>query len=241
MAGFTGASPIVTDGLVFVLDAANHNSYPGSGTTWYDLSGNGYDSILANSPTFDKTNSGRVILDGIDAHAYIPYSSYWDNNVFGNATNFTISCWVKCNNFYNWTSVIHKSNGGYYSQSEGASIWVNVSGFQGVFGNGISGNSGDWGKILSYSTSNTTDWFNLTFTGDGTTLRFYVNGTQEVSTSQSSRTAGLNITTNPVRFGRRYSSSDFNGNIANVKLYTRALSATEISQNYNSLKSRFNL
>ena len=237
--GFSRGPKIVTNGLVLALDAGSKKSYPGSGTTWYDLSGNGYTANLNNSPTFSTSNNGVFDLDGTNDYIEIPHETYWNDNVFGNATNFTIMCWTKCDNFYNWSSMIHKSNGGYYSQSEGASLWVNASGFQAVFGNGISGNSGNWGNILSYSTSNTTDWFHLAFTGDGTTLRFYVNGSQHTSTGQSSRSAGLNITSNAPRFGVRGNSAFYNGRINSVLLYTSTLSAGDILNYYNATKSRF--
>ena len=120
-------------------------------------------------------------------------------------------------------------------------MWINASGFQAVFGNGIAGNSGNWGNILSYSTSNTTDWFHLAFTGDGTTLRFYVNGTQHQSQGQSNRSAGKNITSNPARFGVRGGYAFYNGKIASSLLYTRALTSSEVLQNYNAQKSRFGL
>ena len=53
---FSRGPSIVTDGLVLALDAANHKSYPGSGTTWYDLSGNGNNGTLNCGPSFDFGN-----------------------------------------------------------------------------------------------------------------------------------------------------------------------------------------
>ena len=57
---------IVTDGLVLCLDAADKKSYPGSGTTWTDRSGNGNNSTLTNGPTFDSANGGSIVFDGSD-------------------------------------------------------------------------------------------------------------------------------------------------------------------------------
>lgn len=230
---------IVTDGLVYNMDAGFVPSYPRNGSTAYDIGGNGYNADVLNSTGFNSANGGYWDLDGSDDKIQIPHTSYWNSNVFGSANVFSIMCWTKCDNFYNWTSMIHKSNGGYYSQSEGASLWVNSSGYQAVFGNGISGNSGNWGNIISYPTSNTTDWFHLAFTGDGTTLRFYVNGSQHNSQGQSSRSAGLNITSNPVSFGVRGGSAYYNGKIALALLYDKAISADQVLQNYNAQKTRF--
>ena len=55
---------IVTNGLVLYLDAANKKSYPGSGTTWTDLSGNNNTGTLTNGPTFDSNNGGSIVFDG---------------------------------------------------------------------------------------------------------------------------------------------------------------------------------
>ena len=61
---------IVTDGLVFYVDAANENSYPGSGTTWTDLAGSD-DGTLTNGPTFDSGNAGSIVFDGVNRTIYL--------------------------------------------------------------------------------------------------------------------------------------------------------------------------
>jgi hypothetical protein len=70
---FTGPN-IVTDGLVLYLDAANQKSYPGTGTTWNDLSGNGNNGTLVNGPTFNSDNNGSIVFDGVD-----DYVNFGDN------------------------------------------------------------------------------------------------------------------------------------------------------------------
>ena len=57
---------IITSGLISALDAADRNSYPGSGTTWTDISGNNNNGTLTNGPTFSSTNGGAIVLDGAD-------------------------------------------------------------------------------------------------------------------------------------------------------------------------------
>ena len=227
---------IVQDGLVFGIDANNLVSYESGSTTAYSLTGSD-SATLVNGVEFDE--NGYWDFAGDDEYMEIPYDSYWDTNVFGEAENFTIMCWTKCDNFYNWSSMIEKDNGGYYSESEGASLWVNASGFQAVFGSGESGNPGGWGFNLSYATSNTTDWFHLAFTGDGTTGRFYVNGVQVGSSALSNRSRTPVTTTNPVRFGVRGGTSNYNGKITLPLLYDRGLTAGEVQQNYIAHKARF--
>ncbi len=63
MAGSSGPD-LITNGLVLALDAADKNSYLGSGTSWYDLSGNGNTGALTNSPTFNSSNGGSIAFDG---------------------------------------------------------------------------------------------------------------------------------------------------------------------------------
>jgi hypothetical protein len=232
---------IPTNGLVLSLDAQNTNLYATSATTAYDISGNGNNGALINGVQYVGDVDGSWRFDGVDDLINIPYSSYWDNNVFGNATNFTISCWAKCSSFYNWTCLIQKSpNSGFYSESEGAAIWVNASGFQGVFGSGEASNPPGYGNIWSYSTTNTNSWFHVLFTGDGTNGRFYVNGVLVV-VQPLSRTRPVVTSTNGPRLGIRGGGSRFFGMIGNVLLYTRSLNQTEISTIYNATKSRYGL
>lgn len=61
-----GGPDIITDGLVFCLDAANSKSYPGTGTAWTDLSGNDNNGTLTNGPTFDSSNGGSIVFDGVN-------------------------------------------------------------------------------------------------------------------------------------------------------------------------------
>jgi hypothetical protein len=238
MAGFTGAQPIVTDGLVFAVDAANKDSYSGSGTVWKDLSGNGNDGTLTNGPTFDSGNGGSIVFDGTNDYVELPYDTYWNSNVFGTATNFTLECWYKPDLFMNWDTIIEKSSSsGYYSESEGPAIWTNVSGIQGVFSSGVNGNPGGSYVIISYPTT-TLKWYHITFTGDETTLRLYVDGIQRNTGAISSRTVAVENGLVGPRFGRR---AYMDGKLSIARFYTRGITSTEVLQNYNALKGRFNL
>jgi hypothetical protein len=224
------------NGLVNLLDAGYNGSYPGTGTTWTNVSGvSGGTGTLTNGPTYSSLNGGYIDFDGTNDFVDIPYNSYWDNNVFGNATNFTISCWTKCDNFFNWTCLIQKApiGNGFYSASEGASLWVSSDGFQGAFGNGVAGNPLGYGSIVSFPTSNINGWFHLLFTGDGTTGRLYVNGSL-FSQANLGRTLAVTTSLNGPKLGIRSNQSYYNGKIANTLFYTRPLSATEVLQNYQA-------
>ena len=72
---------IVTSGLVLALDAADRNSYPGSGTTWTDLSGNANNGTLTNGPTFNSANGGSIVFDGTnDFEAVLERVRRWVKN-----------------------------------------------------------------------------------------------------------------------------------------------------------------
>ena len=227
---------IVMNGLVNFLDAGYNGSYPTSGTTWTNISGvSGGTGTLTNGPTYSSSNGGVIDFDGVDDYVIIPYDSYWDNNVFGNATNFTISCWTKCDNFFNWACLIQKApiGNGFYSGSEGASLWVSSGGFQGAFGNGVSQNPSGYGSIVSFPTSNTNGWYHLLYAGDGTTGRLYVNGSL-FSEANLGRTLPVTTSLNGPKLGVRSNQSHYNGKIANTLFYTRPLSAAEVLQNYQA-------
>lgn len=237
---------LITDQLVFSLDAANTKSYPGSGTTWKDLSGGGHDGTLEGGITWNSGNGGYWDLDGGNSsndYIQIPYDSYWDSNVFGTATVATIMCWVKCDSLFDWACLIQKANtGGQYNRSEGISLWSRAGGagegkFQAVYGRGRE--NGDGGStIISYEIPDLTKWYHVAATIDGSNVKLYVNGTLEATSAQLSSVTANTGTNGPV-IGRRNGGGTHDGQISNVQLYTKALSASEILHNYNALKSRF--
>lgn len=231
--------PIATDGLVFFMDPANLVSYTNTSNIAYSLIG-GYTASLESGATFSKIHSGVFDLDGTDDFIQMPHNNYWNSNVFGTATNFTIECWYKPDLFMNWDTMIWKQNpsvGGFYSSPEGAAIWSDVNGFVAVFASGVASNPGGSGVQIFYATT-TLKWYHLCFTGDGTTLRFYVDGVQRGTALVASRTVAVTTSSNGPSFGRR----DFmNGQLGNVKFYTRHLSASEVVQNFNAHRSRFGI
>jgi len=228
-------SNIVTDGLVFMADASNLVSYPKSGTTTYSLTGS-FSGSLVNGTGYSPNNGGVFTFDGTNDYIQMPYDSYWDNNVFGTATNFTISCWAKPNLFMNWDTLITKNIQGWYSSPEGASIWTSANGFQGVFSSGVLNNPAGSTVTLSYDTTNTQKWYHVCFTGDGTTLRLYVDGIQRATGLVASRTVPVVTASVGPSFGLR----DFwNGEMTGMMFYTRGITAAEVLQNYEATKDKF--
>jgi hypothetical protein len=236
---------IVTNGLVFALDPGNLVSFKSGSTFTNSLTGS-WTASIENGVVWDSNNKGYWDFDGVDDYMEVPYDSYWDTNVFGTNEVFTIMCWTKCYYFYKWSSIIHRHNGGYYSQTIGPAIWTTINSdsssiFQGVWGNGAHGNSGSWGQILTYAppSGEENDWHHLAFTGDGDKVKLYVNGKEEASSNQTTRDTPISTSSQPITFGKR-ASSEYSGALALPLFYTRSLSADEISQNYNAHKVRFN-
>ena len=89
MAGSAGPD-LVQNGLVLALDAADKNSYPGTGTNWYDLISNANTGTLTNGPTFSNLNGGCIVFDGTDDYVNIPY-----NVNLNPATNVSVSVWSR--------------------------------------------------------------------------------------------------------------------------------------------------
>jgi hypothetical protein len=213
---------IVTSGLVLALDAADRNSYPGSGTTWNDVSGNGYNGTLVNGPTFSNNS---IVFDGTNDYLNIP------NIPLTNYTTITIEMFIS-SSFPN-ESMLWSIDGG------GGPDWYtkdNTMGYNSyggdVYGFSASVMRGGWRNIAMTYTKNQSVSLNVV----------YVNGNQVTTSQQLGGTSARSFST-----GLKI-CSDINGGlyflqaiIPVIKVYNRALSPQEILQNYNAQKSRFNL
>ena len=226
---------IVTDGLVLALDAADRNSYPGSGTTWRDMSGNNSNSTLTNSPTFNSANGGSIVFDGVD-----DYTTTTAGQAFYQYTNQLSVCWwIKRN------GTITNGSGCGQSTFNVDNMTTNVWLMHGLDTNRMIfyvNDSGTWRNIASSILDDNT-WYFLTGTINTTNISFYVNGVL-YATGTGISTGITNNSNSVIGCGLdiRYSSGRFfNGSVSNMQVYNRTLSALEILQNYNAQKSRFNL
>lgn len=234
---YANGPKIVTDGLVLCLDAANRKSYPGTGTTWYDLSGNGNHGTFGAStaaPTFSSVNGGILNFDGNDRISGPNSSSLMLT------TNFTLDAWVKRTSTQSTEQVIMAKNGD-------TSPWV---GWELMFGTDntirlwTSGSAGNGWTAFSHSITDLL-WNNITVTFYGTagstgTALLYVNGIQKATMSNkiTPGTPSLRIfEIGCIRANSRFLS----GGIASAKVYNTTLTSQEILQNYNALKGRYGL
>jgi hypothetical protein len=228
----TNAFAFITLGSVLNLDAGNINSYPGTGTTWYDVSGNNNNGTLTNGPTFSAGNLGSIVFDG--TNDYVTLSP-----VIQNFTSFTFLAWVKPtgNLTSNYNGIIFQGHESYPpSDSQSFHFYVNTN---------VGGGYG-WGGETRYampiSVNNT---YMLSVTVTSTQTIQYINS-QIQSTFNYSTVSNFN-STRAFQIGKSIgypgflSTSYFAGNIFNMIVYNRALSTNEIQQNYNATKGRFGL
>ena len=233
--GLAHSPRIVTDGLVLCLDAANVKSYPGSGTTWTDLSGNGANGTLNNGPTFATTNGGSIVFDGSNDDMTAPASLAM--------SSFTMNYWIYLDDTINWaarfditsTNIPGNVNGRllfYRSSTTTLQFYqlfpdliasaINVTDANTLF-------TGKW-KYVSLSSSTV---------ASNTTMSVYIDGVLNNSLVVAKTPTA---TSSSIYFMRNVGATNpTKGKLAAIQVYNRALSATEIQQNFNALRGRFGL
>lgn len=225
---FTGEN-IVTNGLILHVDLSNSNSYSGTGNTVYDISGFGNTFSLINGPTFSRSNGGNMSFDG--NNDYLEASSFSGVG----KTYFTLNLWfykpTSWANAYRKLAIIGSSHFTSLYMSEGPGPIF-------YFGIGLSG-SGQIGPEAATMPS-LNQWHMATGTWDGSNVKLYIDGVL-VGSVAGSGTYPSTFDTSTFKIGYGYGSEYFTGYISKVQLYDRALSATEIMQNFNALRERYNI
>ena len=207
---------IVTQGLVLDLDAAKRDSYVGTGTAWNDISGNRNNGTLTNGPTFNSANGGSIVFDGTN-----DYITLTNNSLPTQA--YTINCWIKSPSVIpvvDYDMIISTSQFYWY-------LAIAINRFR------IDNNSS--GTFAFGPTVIPNTIYNITITRSSNIDTTYVN-------SVNYGTVGNSVTlSGNWEIGRwAYSPSHYwNSNIYQVQLYNRALSASEVLQNYNATKTRY--
>ena len=223
---------IVTDNLVLCLDAGNTKSYPGSGTTWFDLSGKGNDATINGAQFFN----GYFSFDGTSDYGQISDSSDF---LFGTG-NFTEEAWHKRNGNSTWEAPIVRGE-----EDSWGGLWINTS------GNFYPYHYSESGANITFNTEDSpgTHWIHhvttTTNTGSAVIIKVYKNGVLQGSQTTSvngwqpkSTSVGTDLWVGGI-LGANYW---YDGRIVTCRIYKgKALSATEVTQNYNALKGRFGL
>jgi hypothetical protein len=208
-----------TDGLVLHLDAANTRSYPGSGNTVYDLSGSGNTSALTNGPTYLSSNLGAFVLDG--SNDYILVNS--QANILSK-TAYTKIAYIYISNFATVNNII---SGGFSGQH---AFWM----FGTVRLN--AGHNGSWATVVGATTLFLNTWYFAAVTySNSTGWKLYLNGREDGTSADTTTFTG----NQEISIGSYSTANNFTGRIASVQVYNRALTATEIFQNYHATKGRY--
>lgn len=225
---------IITDGLVLALDAGNTKSYVGIGSTWIDRSGLGNTGTLTNGPTYSSANGGSIVFDGISGTGgdFILLS-----NMIIQSGDFSCEVW------FNQTSTTPSAVANQRCLIGGSNNTTGADNCQFLIGDdgSIALALNNAAVTLSPSTTgliSLNTWNQIIWTRSGTGITAYLNG---VSRCTGTSSAAVRVD----RIAQVGSTGGFAknlpGNISNVKIYSKALTAAEVSQNFNALRGRFGI
>jgi hypothetical protein len=234
---------IVTDGLVLYLDAANPNSYVSGSTSWRDISRGGSNGTLINGPTYSSANGGSIVFDGVNDLVNTTLSTQGITE-FSTDVVFKTTTTYNTTQYYNCPSICGTAQGAGIS---GDWLVAVKNGFLISFDE-LTGSANNIDLNIYVSDNN---WYFLQVTK--TTLgvvTYYLNGNQILQLT--GRTSALRTTSlTSTIYGTSWmvgsafwidgAYRNFQGNIGFNRFYNRALSATEVLQNYNATKSRYGL
>ena len=232
---------IANDGLVLCLDATNSKSYPGSGSEWYDLSGNNFHMSLKNSPTFSSSGSNKFfILDGVNQHGIC------DGTIAGSTAatvanlNFTGTAPKTIVCIANMTGTGSDAGGLFDLGNTGVNgghISLRVS-----IANASAWRTNCWGPPdydFSYNGLNVWTMFSVVYGADKIGRTY---GNNAILLGQDSAAFDLATAgTRPFEMGRYATSNYVGARISAYFLYNKELTESEIKQNYNALRSRYEL
>jgi hypothetical protein len=213
---------IVADGLVMYLDAGSPNSYrPDFGTTWKDMSGFNNSGSLTNGPTYSTDNGGSIVFDGVNDWVNTPL------NIDANPNTICAWCYPTAVTSTNGYGIVLTDNTNWDKGFEiNGSLWQIHTG-NNLISTGVTAFANIWQYgCISYT---------------NTSMNFYLNGLMVWSGGSPGATAGSNVEIGRANYSGGNGSRFFVGKISNVSIYNRALSESEILQNYNAQKSRFGL
>ena len=236
MSSFTGISSmigvstisnfpsIVTSGLVLHLDAGNAASYPGTGTTWTDLSGNSRNGTLTDGPTYSSANGGSIVFDGTNDFVQCSGSV--------TVTAATFVAWINRNGTQGTYDGILFSRG------------TNTTGMNFFSSNQLGYHWNDSSSTYNWNSGLTVPnlaWCMIAVSVTSTSAKAYLyqSGGNTSATNTVGHTSSI---LNDIKLAQDDAGGRFfNGNIAASMIYDKALTDSEITQNYNALRGRFGL
>ncbi len=236
-----GPGNIVTNGLVLYLDAANYQSYVSGSTTWRDLSSSNLSGSLINGPTYNSGNAGSIVFDGADD--YVDCGNIAPVILSNN--QFTFSCWFRMTgasrgdlfNIKNFNTP--QDDVGFFIDSDNK-LYAYFK-VQGILTDNVNGRTSISTTVFSRNVI-----YNIVCMKDASQkIVMYVNGILDnntystITNTSTVATTSLWIASN--RTGPTTLAVPYAGNIYSTQIYNRALTASEVLQNYNATKGRFGL
>ena len=222
---------IITDNLIMCLDAASPYSYPGSGSTWTDLSGHGNHATLASAPTFSTSNGGCFNFNGTSQYMTIGTSS---STHLLNPAVATASVWFRVEGETGSYGGIFAAQyrWGFIYINDGAGSYLDETVLSYTWGGG---------SIMEPTTTLSAGWHQAvtawTASGGSNSASLYIDGVLAVQ-GQIIYSGGTSI----LEIGRSDSSSQyFNGDVAVVHMYNSVLTHSEIKENYVAQRGRFTI
>jgi hypothetical protein len=235
---------IVTDGLVLALDAGNVKSYPGSGTTWTDLSGGGNNGTLVNGVGYTASNGGALSLDGTNDFI----TTYTDSSVFVDDNSLTVSIFV------NIDEPTKTGRGGLVSSQRyqgetdpgGYGLCIDDSDTIGVnLTKRILGVDTSYQQLCRFGLIRQQfKYYTFTYNSSTKTVTTYRDAIFQASSTDSNYSWTVNTTNRTTRIGINWQGgwgTYYNMKIGAVHIHNRALTSTEIQQNFNALRGRFGI
>lgn len=229
---------IVTDGLVLHLDAGNRKSYPGSGNTWYDLSGNGYNGTFNGTTSFDSVTKSM----SFDSAANTYISTAFNQNY----SSLTMSCWFKAP-----TQDTDTGSGlrpivmlGDFGTDGPIEISLIRPGVTGVTSGALkfgSGSDSDPYRYITGDSYSDDNWHNVVLVKNSNSGSIYIDGNSVITQTMDTNNVYDRSISLRIGGGTAITARRLLGKVSVVQFYSKNLSPSEVLQNYNALKGRFGL
>lgn len=227
---------LITNGLIFYVTGQQAQSYPGSGTTWSDLTSSAFNLTLQNGPTFDSANGGSIVFDGTNDWAFRA-------SALNAGNSFTASVWFNVTAI-GTTQRALIGNGFPYAFGGNYGWYLTLG--QATTNNSafLSVGRDAQARVTAANTFTLNTWQQITATridGASTNIKLYRNGVETAYSTAGGSATGILYTTNEFYIANRYSTAPtpLPGKIGEVQIYNRVLSADEILYNFNATRGRY--
>jgi len=210
--------------LVLHLDASDTSSYPGSGTTWYDLSGYENNATL-NSIDYGTNKDGVMVFNATSDYASVSTSS---GEVLSN-TEYTKCVWVNFDSLSNYNNLLSGGNSAQHA------FWTSNTPYL------KAGHNNNWGVVTSSTALSTNTWYFAVVTFSTVNgFKIYINGILDASNSSYTTPFTTWAGSEVLQIGRYDTGTNgLLGKIGLVSAYNKELNSDEILELYNNTKSRF--